>query len=75
MDTEDEEAKEPAVQRLAQALGGVIVVQKGKSDVISDGQKGERDSLFFATMPASVTVISLMHASYVINGQNGLTAL
>ncbi|KAF9095441.1 hypothetical protein BGX23_000494 [Mortierella sp. AD031] len=39
VDTEDEEAEEPAVQRLAQALGGVIVVQKGKSDVISDGQK------------------------------------
>ncbi|KAF9337793.1 hypothetical protein BGZ91_009244 [Linnemannia elongata] len=39
VDTEDEEAEQPAVQRLSQALGGVIVIQKGKADVISDGQK------------------------------------
>ncbi|KAF9910893.1 hypothetical protein EC991_005357 [Linnemannia zychae] len=39
VDTEDEEAELPAVQRLSQALGDVIVIQKGKADVISDGQK------------------------------------
>ncbi|KAF9925595.1 hypothetical protein FBU30_004648 [Linnemannia zychae] len=36
---EDKEAEQAAVQRLSQALGGVIIIQKGKSDVISDGQK------------------------------------
>ncbi|KAG0372056.1 hypothetical protein BGX24_000800 [Mortierella sp. AD032] len=39
VDTDDEEAELSAVQRLSQALGGVIVIQKGKADVISDGQK------------------------------------
>jgi hydroxyethylthiazole kinase-like sugar kinase family protein len=56
VDTEDEEAEQPAVQRLSQALEGVIIIQKGKSDVISDGQKGERVdlvNLLYFSMPTS----------------------
>ncbi|KAF9998621.1 hypothetical protein BGZ79_007703 [Entomortierella chlamydospora] len=38
VDTDDEDSDEPAVQRLSKAFGGVVVIQKGHNDVISDGK-------------------------------------
>ncbi|KAF9402426.1 hypothetical protein BGX21_010128 [Mortierella sp. AD011] len=38
VDTEDEDSDEPAVQRLSKAFGGVVIIQKGHNDVISDGK-------------------------------------
>ncbi|KAF9185529.1 hypothetical protein BGZ50_003022 [Haplosporangium sp. Z 11] len=39
IDAKSQKSEEPSVQKLAQALGGVTVVEKGKVDVISDGSK------------------------------------
>ncbi|KAF9109480.1 hypothetical protein BGX27_007578 [Mortierella sp. AM989] len=38
IDAEDHESNEPAVQKLSNSFGGVIVIQKGSIDAISDGK-------------------------------------
>ncbi|KAF9970074.1 hypothetical protein BGZ65_011412, partial [Modicella reniformis] len=38
VDAEDQESDEPPVQKLSQAFGGVIIIQKGPVDAISDGE-------------------------------------
>ncbi|KAG0259311.1 hypothetical protein BG011_002732 [Mortierella polycephala] len=39
IDAKDQESEELPVQKLAQALGGVTVIEKGKRDMISNGSK------------------------------------
>jgi len=41
IDAGDEQGNETAVQKLSREFGGVIVVQKGSVDLISNGQKSK----------------------------------
>ncbi|KAI1319202.1 hypothetical protein EDD11_004596 [Mortierella claussenii] len=38
VNAEDQDSKEPPVQKLAKALGGITIIQKGSLDAISDGK-------------------------------------